>query len=516
MVKDTVLYDTLGVAPDVSEIDLKKAYRKLAIKYHPDKNKDEDAEVRFKEIGEAYQILSDPNSRAFYDKVGKTKMSEVAGEEGMEMQDPSALFSSLFGGERFKDLIGEISLVKDFTSTMDVMMTDEERAEMEGEVPGGSAKATGAGAGATGPAADPVNPLDTKTAQTAPDYTGTGLPAEHAQGTSTPASRTSVDHNGHMTLHTGGTPSGSGTATPTGTGAHVAGKSDEKKEKEVGKGKAKLTPEQKAKLQALEDEKEKAREERIDTLAKNLLIRIRPFVEAKHPGDANDPETVAFEKKQKLEAEDLKLESFGVELLHTIGNVYIQKGSNFIRSKRSLVGGFGGFFGRIKEKGSMLKEGWGVLGSAISVQMAMEEMTKIEAKGDASQEELEALAADLSSKLLLTTWKGTRWEVISVVGEVCDRVLHEPGLKKDVAINRAKASPNPTLVFKSTVPDESDEERRELERLVLNAGSKKKTKERKEKEKSGGGWFGGGHKKEVPVTTPEVSGAEHKAGAKLP
>lgn len=91
----------------------------------------------------------------------------------------------------------------------------------------------------------------------------------------------------------------------------------------------------------------------------------------------------------------------------------------------------------------------------------MEEMTKIEAKGDASQEELEALAADLSSKvrlrhsctltwtdkmsivllqLLLTTWKGTRWEVISVIGEVCDRVLHEPGLKKEVAINRAKAS----------------------------------------------------------------------------
>jgi DnaJ-class molecular chaperone len=68
--------------------------------------------TRFGAVSEAYQILSDPNSRAFYDKVGKTKMSEVAGEEGMEMQDPSALFSSLFGGERFKDLIGEISLVK--------------------------------------------------------------------------------------------------------------------------------------------------------------------------------------------------------------------------------------------------------------------------------------------------------------------------------------------------------------------------------------------------------------------
>jgi DnaJ-class molecular chaperone len=52
------------------------------------------------DIREAYQILSDPNSRAFYDKVGKNKMSETADGE-MEMQDPSALFAELFGGRKF-------------------------------------------------------------------------------------------------------------------------------------------------------------------------------------------------------------------------------------------------------------------------------------------------------------------------------------------------------------------------------------------------------------------------------
>lgn len=120
----------------------------------------------------------------------------------------------------------------------------------------------------------------------------------------------------------------------------------------------------------------------------------------------------------------------------------------------------------------------------------MEEMAKIEAKGDASQEELDAMAQDLSSKvslpslhssshnsywthlaielqLLLTTWKGTRWEVISVVGEVVDKVLYEPGLSKEVALNRAKAILTVGGIFKATVPDESDEERRELERLVI-------------------------------------------------
>ena len=228
-------------------------------------------------------------------------------------------------------------------------MTDEERAEMEGEA---SAMAGAATTGAGAASASQTSPLDSKTAQTVPDFAGTGLPAEQAQAASasaTPSTRASEDHNGHMTVHTGGTPSGSGTATPTSTAAPVAEKAEEKKDKEAAKGKAKLTPEQKAKLQALEEEKERAREARIDTLAKNLIMRIRPFVEAKNPGDANDSETVAFEKRQKVEAEDLKLESFGVELLHTIGNVYIQKGSNFIKSRRSLVGGFGGFFGRLKE-----------------------------------------------------------------------------------------------------------------------------------------------------------------------
>lgn len=56
-------------------------------------------------------------------------------------------------------------------------------------------------------------------------------------------------------------------------------------------------------------------EARIETLTKKLVDRIRPFVDAHKPGDPNDPETIAFEKRMKLEADDLKLESFGVEVI---------------------------------------------------------------------------------------------------------------------------------------------------------------------------------------------------------
>lgn len=63
-------YEVLGVSKDVDESTLKKAYRKLAMRYHPDVNKESDAEEKFKEINEAYEVLSDPNKRAHYDRFG--------------------------------------------------------------------------------------------------------------------------------------------------------------------------------------------------------------------------------------------------------------------------------------------------------------------------------------------------------------------------------------------------------------------------------------------------------------
>jgi curved DNA-binding protein len=63
-------YATLGVKKDASQEDIQKAYKKLARKFHPDVNKDSDAEVKFKEIGEAYEVLKDPDKRQKYDQYG--------------------------------------------------------------------------------------------------------------------------------------------------------------------------------------------------------------------------------------------------------------------------------------------------------------------------------------------------------------------------------------------------------------------------------------------------------------
>ena len=56
-------YDVLGLSRGASEEEIKRTFRKLALEYHPDRNKDEGAEEKFKEINEAYQVLSDPNQR---------------------------------------------------------------------------------------------------------------------------------------------------------------------------------------------------------------------------------------------------------------------------------------------------------------------------------------------------------------------------------------------------------------------------------------------------------------------
>ena len=64
-------YDTLGIDRQSTDDEIKKAYRKLALKYHPDKNKHPGAEERFKEIAEAYEVLSDSNKRAAFDRYGE-------------------------------------------------------------------------------------------------------------------------------------------------------------------------------------------------------------------------------------------------------------------------------------------------------------------------------------------------------------------------------------------------------------------------------------------------------------
>ncbi|HPB40246.1 MAG TPA: DnaJ domain-containing protein, partial [Flexilinea sp.] len=97
MVKDRDYYEVLGVGRNASSDELKTAFRNLARKYHPDINKDPGAEETFKEINEAYQVLSDPDKRAAYDRYGKAGVSGVGNGFDYTQVDLSDILSDLFG-----------------------------------------------------------------------------------------------------------------------------------------------------------------------------------------------------------------------------------------------------------------------------------------------------------------------------------------------------------------------------------------------------------------------------------
>ncbi len=92
-------YEVLGVPRDADEKVLKKAYKRLAMKYHPDRNKDPDAEEKFKEIAKAYAVLSDPQKRKMYDAGGEGGVAHFTDEELFRNADFD--FGELFGGFGF-------------------------------------------------------------------------------------------------------------------------------------------------------------------------------------------------------------------------------------------------------------------------------------------------------------------------------------------------------------------------------------------------------------------------------
>src|ERR1700748_3392927 len=96
-------YQILGVARDADADEIKRAYRKLARKYHPDVSKEKNAEERFKEVAEAYEVLRDTDKRAAYDQLGRDYRS---GQQFRPPPDWAQRFGQAGGGQRYADMGG--------------------------------------------------------------------------------------------------------------------------------------------------------------------------------------------------------------------------------------------------------------------------------------------------------------------------------------------------------------------------------------------------------------------------
>lgn len=135
-------YEVLNVDATASTDDIKRSYRKLAIRLHPDKNPgDAQAAEKFKTLATAYHVLKDPELRKRYNEFG-TAQAGGADPDGSGAVDPEEVFGQLFGGERFKDIIGTLSIVADMK---DAMQSEELEQDAQETVAAAQAEAAASG-----------------------------------------------------------------------------------------------------------------------------------------------------------------------------------------------------------------------------------------------------------------------------------------------------------------------------------------------------------------------------------
>lgn len=459
---DTAYYDILGVSPDATDLEIKKAYRSKAIKLHPDKNLDDpNAAAKFQELGEAYQVLKDSDLRKKYDMFGKDQAVPEAGFE-----DPAELLTSIFGGEAFVDLVGEISLIKDLQKQVELSMDEEENEEAN---PNAKPEQTEAGTASQSyneseyhsAGASSFSPPPTGDVKSNPDE---DILSSKMANLSLPA----ITESGHA--------SSEDVASDSAAHHHAHASSDavdhDKKKKD--KKKNKISPAKQAELDKYAEERRIAHQERVEHLTKKLIERLSVWTET----DKSEDITRAFQEKTRLEAESLKLESFGIEMLHAIGTTYIMKGNTLLKSQKFL--GISGIFSKFKEKGALVKDSWNAISSALDAQMTMQEMAKSEEKGEewTIEEKLE-MERHVMGKILAAAWNGSRFEIQGVLREVCDNVLYDKKVSLQKRLERAQALVIVGKIFKAAhrTPEE-EEEARVFEELFAEAAKSKKKKKR--------------------------------------
>lgn len=380
MVKETEYYDILGIQPDATPTEIKKAYRKKAMQTHPDKHPDDpEAQQKFQAVGEAYQVLSDPGLRSKYDQFGK---EDAVPSQGFE--DATEYFTMIFGGDGFKDWIGEFSLFKELSKA-------SEEFDAEG------------------------NPID-------------------------PNAKPDPDAPQHVVEHDGGA--------------------------KATAAKNKLNKEQREKLLEMEKQRREDMIKQIDDLSNKLTDKISKYMISQRGGHIAE-----FEAKFNQEIEDLKLESFGIELLYLLAKVYKTKANDYLMSKKTM--GFSRLFTGTRENAKTVKSAYNLLSTGLEAQKAMEEMQKVN-PDDLDEEEKVKFESMMAGKALGVMWAMSRFELERKLKEVCNKVLQDKNVPSKERKERAKA----LLYFADKfsrarrTPEEA-EEARVFEEMILGEQERK-------------------------------------------
>ncbi|CAE6450123.1 unnamed protein product [Rhizoctonia solani] len=362
---ETAYYEILGVEVTATSDEIKKAYRRLAIKHHPDKNRDDpSAEETFKQISIAYQVLSDPELRKKYNEFGPKEGTPDAGFVRTIRQfwirlltliylqvDPEEIFSAIFGGERFVPIIGHISLGKDMKEALQNEESDSE---------------------------EPSAPVQR-------DAKGREIisPEERAR------------------------------------------REEKRRRKEE-------------RDRQIDAQKQKVRAERVGLLVAELSRKLSIYTESAtgHPQQDAD---VANSWRQicEIEANELKGESYGVDLLNAVGFVYVAKAKHYLATNQTFMG-VGGWLHNIQGKYHVFSETVSTVRSALELKQVFDQIAEAEKSG-MSPEQKKKLEEQAAEKGLRALFKGAKLEIESVLRETCDRVLADPTLQSSKLHLRAEA-----------------------------------------------------------------------------
>lgn len=408
MVKDTTYYDILGVQETATDVELKKAYRKQAIKLHPDKNgNDPAAAAKFQELGEAYGILLNADLRALYDELGVEGMKNNQVSENAADIDPSDFFKMIFGGDSFLDWIGELSMMSDMAETAEVL---EDNGEENTE-------------------ASNVTDVATQTQQ---------------QGVSN-AARSDTPYT------------------------DLSNEVEKKK-------KTKLNQEKREKILQLQEEQKRTKQKRVAKLVENLLLRIELY----NAAASNSEGLQQYRTRLQKELEDLKIESFGIQILHLIGKVYVDQANAAIHASKTF--GVSKIFTTVKTKTNRVKSGFLILKAALDAKAAAELMMKEQAVLEQSGHEptegekyrLMENERLITGKFLAAAWASTKFEVTGVLNKVTNAILFDKASSKKVRLQRAQAILfiGHELLATKRSPEE-DEEARIFEEMMAEASAKK-------------------------------------------
>lgn len=359
MVKDTEYYDILGVKPEATSAEIKKAYRRRAMETHPDKHpNDPNAQAKFQAVGEAYQVLSDDELRKRYDQLGKESAVPQQG-----FVDPSEYFTAIFGGDGFKEWVGEFSLFKEL-----------------------------------------------------------GEAAAEEAATGTTSAEAAAEANGSAN------------------------------------GKSKLTKEQREKLAEMQKKRREDLIKQVEELSNKLNAKLDSYVVAVKGNHLDE-----FQKKLTQEIEELKLESFGLELLHILAKVYRNKANNYLLSKKTL--GVSRFLTGFRDGAKDVKSTYSLIHTGYEAQKTMQGLSEVNPE-ELSPEERAKFEHMVAGKTLGVMWAMSKFELERKLREVCNRILndrngHDKTLKAKgllfLADNFSRARRSP----------EEAEEARVFEELIL-------------------------------------------------